>query len=83
MFDQFDKHAELVDEMAKRADLDLGAEVAEGRLAGSGYRAIVLRCTNCKNVDACEKLLADAHDIEREIPDFCLNRLSFERLRAL
>jgi len=81
VFEKISRHADLVDKMAESAGVDLGEAVATGALPPSELRSTVRTCTHCRDVAACEAFLAEGGGLARRVPDYCLNKELFERLR--
>lgn len=78
MFNKFETHADLVNAMADKAGVDIGAELLAGRLSAQGLRGAVMLCTHCEKVGACRNHLAEAP--QGNVPDYCLNKPIFDRL---
>lgn len=76
---RLDRASALVDGMAERLGVDLGATGsldAEG--AAYGYRAMVMRCAGCDAQSECATLQA-GHDHLEAPPTFCRNHDRFNR----
>lgn len=78
MFNKFEKHADLVNAMADKAKVELGAKLLSGELSAQGLRSAVMLCSHCDNVGACKGHLAAAP--EGSVPAYCLNKPLFDRL---
>lgn len=74
------KHASLVDRMSDRLGVDLEEEVLRGNVTPGLIPDLVLRCTNCTNPEACQRLLKSVSRLETA-PSYCMNRESFDALR--
>ncbi len=77
-FSRFDRHVRLMTGLADALGIDLGAEVAAGRLTPEAYRERIFRCVGCDKSDACERFLADAGGFATEAPEFCRNKSEFD-----
>jgi len=80
------RHAAMMNRMAQVLGIDLTAEMAQGRMSGSGWKDALIRCTGCAAPEQCTLWLS-AHDPEgetpaTETPHYCENRLMMKRLRA-
>jgi hypothetical protein len=74
MHQKITRHWGLMNGMSLRAGVDLGSEFIDGKLSRSGLRRGVYRCTQCKQVPACEQFLAQPANRTDEIPDYCRNK---------
>ena len=81
MFSKLFHHADLMKEMSRRADLDLGAEIEDGRLSADQFRSAVLTCAKCRNTGDCEALLSSPTETSNTVPDYCLNKALLEELQ--
>ncbi|MCM2560698.1 DUF6455 family protein [Lutimaribacter sp. EGI FJ00015] len=79
MFNKLELHADLVNGMANKADVDLGNEIMSGKLSPSALRGAVLLCTHCTHVGECQGHLRDG--AQGDVPGFCLNKQMFEALK--
>ncbi len=79
VFSRIDRHARLVERMADTVGVDLAEESLRGRMPPQEYRAAVLRCTGCSQVDACCSWLEAHPDGAVAPPDYCRNKITFER----
>lgn len=66
--------------VARAVDVNLSEAMAEGTLTEQGYAAMVTRCRQCQQVEACQAWLAAGctHDTP---PEFCLNGQEISHLK--
>jgi hypothetical protein len=69
----FDEHLGLISRMSDALGADLGAALAEGRLAAGEWRAAVDRCRACGQERACARWLAAHPAGAPAAPDYCGN----------
>ncbi|WP_265516930.1 DUF6455 family protein [Nitratireductor luteus] len=82
MFAKLARHDGLMAAMSRRAGLDLGEALLNGRLNPAEYRGTVVRCIGCRHSEKYSLLLAD----EREtgpVPEYCANRGFFRNLSGV
>ncbi len=79
-YSKLDHHADLVADMAKVRDVDIGQAMIDGKLSASEYRNAVRRCTGCTSPEACAVWLSEHPDGADAAPEFCRNGHLFERL---
>lgn len=77
---RYDRHVRLISRMARALGFDLAEAVSSGRMSPEGYRERVMRCSNCKDADACERLLDASEDGLDAAPAYCRNRDDFDAL---
>lgn len=71
--------AALVSGMAQRLDIDIADRVAANpETAGRSYAAMVERCAQCSDHEACARLQADNPMLDAA-PDYCMNRTVLHR----
>ena len=63
----------LVRGMAERLDVDLDTRMGTGEAAARSYRAMVMRCANCSDHEACARLQEDNPMLDAA-PDYCMNK---------
>jgi hypothetical protein len=81
LFDKLDKHAGLVGEMSNRVGVDWEVVLGERPEMAVQYRAAVLKCTQCRDVGACQGWLS-GHERAAHAPGYCENADLFEVLKA-
>ncbi|MBD3803353.1 MAG: hypothetical protein IE919_08930 [Thioclava sp.] len=78
------RHAAMMNRMAQLMGADLSAEMAQGRLSAEGWKDALVRCTECRDPEACVVWLSE-NDPEQTPshapPSYCENRLMMSRLR--
>ncbi|MBL4872526.1 MAG: hypothetical protein JKY41_03830 [Rhodobacteraceae bacterium] len=73
-FKKTDKNLSLMQRMSKTVGVDFTEAIVDGSMSPKEYRNAVLKCTGCKDVDACVVWL-ERHPIgAAETPEFCGNR---------
>ena len=77
------RHAGLMNEMSRRASFDFGREILDGHLAPETFRAAVLTCIHCPSVAACRELLGKEGAGNIAVPEFCANKVFFERCEQI
>lgn len=76
---RLDRAGGLVDGMAQRLGVDLGATgTMDAESAAYAYRSMVMRCAGCDGQEACAAHQA-AHDHLDAPPDWCRNHGRFAR----
>ena len=75
------RHAALVDRMARTLGLDLEEKIMEGKLEIDTLGDAVLKCTGCTDPDGCEHWLDAQEDTAAEAPGICRNRDLFKLLK--
>ena len=71
--------------MAARLGMDLGGALDSQRLQAREFRHAATRCGECRSHDLCDPLFAsaaaDGTPAAGAAPDFCPNRLLYDRLK--
>ncbi len=75
------ERAELVTQMARKVDADLGEAVLDGKIGANSLRAAVVQCAACSETQACRHWLA-THDTAAKAPDYCRNHDLFEAIKS-
>ena len=76
---RLDRASALVDGMAERLGVDLGATgPLDAERAAYGYRAMVMRCAGCDGQSDCATLQAGSNHLDAP-PAFCRNHSRFNR----
>ena len=81
MFRNLFHHADLMKAMSRRAGIDLGDEIAQGRLRAERFRGAVLTCARCRHTGECEALLSAPAESVSSVPNYCLNKGLLARLQ--
>lgn len=77
MTDKFARHSELVNQMSRKAGVDLGRRVVEGTLVPEAVTGVVDTCCRCGSVSDCEAHLQAVNGDGVGVPDYCLNSALF------
>ncbi len=75
------RHAQLVSDMTRAVGVDLPHALAEGQITGAGMQQAVIRCTECTQAGACQRLLAAMTVPAEAPPDYCRNTALFKTLK--
>ena len=83
------RHAAMMDRMARTLGIDLTDEMARDRLSGTDWREALMRCTGCPEPAECLQWLAMQEEAQGNgqprataTPDYCMNRLFMAALRG-
>ena len=79
---EFNPHFKQLRAVAKRAGVDLGEAMHEGRITAQEYSESINRCRAASCLQACAYWLEDPAQGQIPVPEFCANRAAFERLGA-
>ncbi|WP_050604773.1 DUF6455 family protein [Ruegeria sp. 6PALISEP08] len=72
-------HAGLVDDMARKLDIDLEEAAIGGSVSVDQISEAVLRCTDCPNPGHCQALLSQATAVQGT-PEYCRNQELLHKL---
>jgi len=84
MSDKIERHLRLVNSMSRKVGVDLGRRVVEGTMAAADLSDVIVTCTRCGNVAACEDFFCSDADRDGgggEVPDYCANGLLFSKMK--
>ncbi|MEP2532751.1 DUF6455 family protein [Shimia sp.] len=81
LFDKLNKHSDLVGEMSDRVGVDWEKALQQRPELAEQYRSAVLKCTQCRDVGACQGWLK-THDHADDAPDYCKNQGLFAELQG-
>jgi len=73
-------HFWRVIKMAKANKVDLSTALDEGVINSAQYADMIHGCRGCEKVGHCDRLLAEAPELERA-PEYCVNKAEFAELR--
>ncbi|MBT8476914.1 MAG: hypothetical protein HKO95_11310 [Rhodobacteraceae bacterium] len=80
-FDQTGCHFWLTQGMARTAGVNIGEEIALGRLTIEDFGGMVSRCEKCERSEPCVRWMAEGGKGAPDIPGYCLNHEIIEALR--
>lgn len=72
-------HAGLVDDMARKLDIDLEEAAIGGSVSVDQISEAVLRCTDCPNPGHCQALLSQTNAVQGT-PEYCRNQELLHKL---
>lgn len=74
------EHFWRVIKMADACDVDLSTALDEDRINIAAYADMITGCRSCRQVAACDKLMAEETQID-QAPLYCVNKDTFAELR--
>jgi hypothetical protein len=74
------EHFWRVIKMANACEVDLSTALDENKINIDEYTDMITGCRGCAQVDKCDRLLAEAKQLDRA-PEYCVNRETFAELR--
>lgn len=78
---QRERHAGLVDRMAKTQGIDLDEAEQRGDISPEELEQSVLTCLGCSQTEACKHWLSVNKDGAEAAPEYCRNEVLFKALR--
>ena len=81
LFNKLDKHSGLVSEMSDRVGVDWEEVLTTRPDLAVKYRSAVMKCTQCRDVGACQGWLKTHHSAEHA-PEYCENQDLLDELKT-
>jgi hypothetical protein len=74
------EHFWRVIKMANACEVDLSTALDEKKINIDEYTDMITGCRGCTQVGKCDRLLAEAKQLDRA-PEYCVNKETFAELR--